>query len=345
MVNLQVKVVDADRGVDIEFKVESGQTVALVGANGTGKSTVLSAIAGLIRLQDVRVWIGDREVEGPTVRVGPHDRSVALLTQSAMLFPHMSVRANVAFGPASKGVADSGAVADKWLAELGLQELADRRPSSLSGGQAQRVAIARALAAVPEVVLLDEPMAALDAPSVPMLRRVVRQVLEHRTAIIVTHDPLDALVLADRTIVIEDGRVIDDGPTKDVLLRPRSAFAAALAGVNLLEGTASGETSVLTEAGTTIVGHGEVGLEPGESAIVTFSPAAVSLHLNRPEGSPRNVWQGTVTGVEQRGGTCRVEIDGLIADVTAAAVAELAIEPGQALWLSLKAAEVAVYPR
>ncbi|HPU12539.1 MAG TPA: ABC transporter ATP-binding protein [Aeromicrobium sp.] len=343
--SLQVHVVDSARGVDLEFDVESGETVALVGPNGTGKSTVLAAIAGLLKLEQVRVQVGDRELVGPKTWVAPHERSVALLTQASLLFPHLDVRANVAFGPTCTGANNPGAIADSWLAELGLTELAARRPFELSGGQAQRVALARALAAAPDVVLLDEPMAALDAPSVPQLRKVIGRVLANRTALIVTHDPLDALVLADRTIVIDDGRIIDSGPSRDVLSHPRSPFAAALAGVNLIDGVATGPKTVRDNDQHELLGESAEELVIGAPAMATFSPTAVALHRQKPEGSPRNVRRGTVRGIEQRGGTCRVDVDGVLADVTSAAAAELQIEPGAQIWLSLKATEVSVYSR
>ncbi len=344
MVSLTVRVRDEIRGVDVDLVVAPGETVALVGPNGAGKSTVLAAVAGLLRPDEVVVKVGDRVLAGPGTWVPPHRRSVALLAQAPLLFPHLNVRDNVAFGPRSRGDGAARAVADRWLDELGLTDLARRRPAELSGGQAQRVALARALASEPAVILLDEPLAALDAPSVPELRRVVRRVLADRTAIVVTHDPVDALVLADRTVVVESGRIVDAGPSRDVLAHPRSAFGAALSGVNLVEGSAIGPDTVQSADGPPVTGLPARALVAGEPAMATFAPSAIALHRAPPDGSPRNVWRGRVTHLEQRGGTCRVEVGGVLVDVTPAAVADLGIEPGAEMWLSLKATEVTVYP-
>ena len=201
-------------------------------------------LAGLVR-PDVGRVVLDGEVltdvgpGRPGRMVAPHARRTALLGQDALLFPHLDALENVAFGPRSRGTSRGTARADaqRWLDEVGVGDLAHRRPRQLSGGQAQRVAVARALAADPRVLLLDEPMAALDVAVQPALRQVLRRVLTGRTAIVVTHDPLDALLLADRVVVLESGRVVEEGPSKDVLARPRSAFAGRLAGLNLVRGT------------------------------------------------------------------------------------------------------------
>ena len=177
--------------------------------------------------------------DGARVDVAPHRRRIALLAQEPLLFPHLSVLDNVAFGPRSAGAgrSESRGRAREWLEEVGIGDLADRRPAQLSGGQAQRAAVARALAAEPDLLLLDEPMAALDVAVTPALRQTLRRVLAERTCVVVTHDVLDALLLADRVLVLEGGRVVEQGPTREVLTRPRSAFAARLAGLNLVVGT------------------------------------------------------------------------------------------------------------
>ncbi|WP_313600901.1 sulfate/molybdate ABC transporter ATP-binding protein [Aeromicrobium phoceense] len=340
--SLAARVRDPARGVDLRFHVASGETVALMGPNGAGKSTVLATVAGLLRPAEAHVRVGDRVLAGEGQWVPPHRRSVALLGQQPRLFPHLTVRENVAFGPRSVG-RDAG-LADHWLDQVGASALADRRPRQLSGGQAQRVAIARALAVEPDVVLLDEPLAALDVEAVPEVRRVLRRVLAGTATVLVTHDPLDAMTLADRAVIVEAGRVVHEGTARDVLTHPRSAFGAALAGVNLVEGVATGPDHLRSADGRELAGIPRRTLDVGAAAIATFAPSAVAIHRERPGGSPRNVLPGVVTGIEVRGATCRVEISGWLADVTTAAAAELELEPGRDVWMSIKATEVRLDP-
>ncbi|GAA3547346.1 molybdenum import ATP-binding protein ModC [Aeromicrobium flavum] len=343
MVTLEARVRDPERGVALEIAVRAGATLAVLGPNGAGKSTVLRTIAGLHRPAGAHVRVGERLLAGDGTWVAPHRRSVALLGQDPRLFPHLTVRENVAFGLRARGRADT-APADRWLERVGAQQWADRRPAELSGGQAQRVAIARALAVEPDVVLLDEPLAALDVEAVPELRRVLRQVLADRTTVLVTHDPLDALALADEVAIVEAGRVVHLGAARHVLLHPRSAFGAALAGVNLVEGVAVGPDRLRVADGRELTGTALTPLSPGSGATATFAPTAVAVHRVRPGGSPRNVVPAVVAAVELRGGTCRVEASGWLADVTTAAAAELDLEPGRDVWLSIKATEVRLDP-
>lgn len=269
----------AERDFIASLSIAPGETVAVLGPNGAGKSTLLGVLAGLVRPTSGRAVLGedvlfdlppgapadaaqrpehtqDARLPAPGNRVSrghsarratgrrtwapPHDRGVTLLAQEALLFPHLTARQNVEFGPRSRGASRAAARAagERWLAEVDALPLAGRRPAQLSGGQAQRVALARALASEPRLLLLDEPMAALDVHVRPTLRRMLRNVLADRTAVIVTHDVLDALVLADRVIVIADGRIRADGPTRAVLERPTDPFTAELASLNLVIGTA-----------------------------------------------------------------------------------------------------------
>jgi ABC-type sulfate/molybdate transport systems ATPase subunit len=223
---LHLRAVIAQRDIDVTLDVAAGETVALTGPNGAGKSSLLGVIAGLLRPDEGEVRLGDRIIDAAP----PHARGVALLAQDPLLFPHMSVLANVAFAPRARGLRRHRAheLATRHLTEVGAEKLAGRRPTQISGGQAQRVAVARALAADPELLLLDEPMASLDVDVRPALRQTLRTALEGRTAIIVTHDAADARALADRVVVVEHGRIVEDGPTEQVLNDPQSGFAVRL---------------------------------------------------------------------------------------------------------------------
>ncbi|WP_148612189.1 sulfate/molybdate ABC transporter ATP-binding protein [Nocardioides rubriscoriae] len=337
-----------DRGVEVAFDVADGETVALLGPNGAGKSTVLSVVAGLLCPTSGHVELAGRTLYDAAARVdlAPHRRRVALLAQEPLLFPHLTVLDNVAFGPRSAGASRAGARAraQGWLDEVGVGDLGGRRPAQLSGGQAQRAAVARALAAEPDLLLLDEPMAALDVAVTPALRQTLRRVLADRTCVVVTHDALDALLLADRVLVVEGGRVVETGPTREVLTRPRSAFAARLAGLNLVVGRWS-EAALRLDDGSTLSGL-VVGEQPvdGEPVVAVFRPTAVAVYRSAPHGSPRNVVPVTVTTVEQLGDLVRIRAGDLSADVTLPAAAELELVPGSAAYFSVKATEVEVYP-
>ncbi|WP_113703686.1 sulfate/molybdate ABC transporter ATP-binding protein, partial [Nonomuraea lactucae] len=217
------------------------------------------------------------------------------------------------------------------------------KPRQLSGGQAQRVALARALAVRPRLLLLDEPLAALDAHTRLEIRSQLRRHLADfdGATVLVTHDPLDAMVLADRLIVIENGAVVQQGVPGEVARRPRTDYVARLVGLNLYRGVADrGRVKV-----------GEMSFSTSEhlegSAFVAFPPAAVALYRSRPDGSPRNVWQAHIGGIERHGDNVRVHLDGPItafADITPAALADLDLTPGQQVWVSVKATETHAYP-
>jgi molybdate transport system ATP-binding protein len=270
---------------------------------------------------------------------------VALLAQEPLLFPHLSAVDNVAFGPRSAGHSrgESRAVARHWLAEVDATSYAERRPAQLSGGQAQRVAVARALAADPRLLLLDEPLAALDVAVASAMRQMLRRVLAGRAVVLVTHDVLDALLLADRVVVLEAGRVVEDAPTARVLARPSSAFAARIAGLNMVRGHVDGQ-GVRSPDGLRVEGIAEDGVTQGQAAVAVFRPSAVGVYRRAPGGSPRNVLDVTVTELEPHGDQIRVRGGDLSADVTAGAAAELDLAPGASVVFSVKASEVAVYP-
>jgi len=251
----------------------------------------------------------------------------------------------VAFGPRGAGVRKAAArdAARRWLAEVDAGHLESRRPGELSGGQAQRVAVARALAANPGVLLLDEPLAALDIQAAPLLRRLLKRVLAGRRAVIVTHDVLDAYMLADRVLVMEDGRIAEEGPTRELLRRPRSSFAAGLAGLNLVAGTVTAG-GIRSAEGLEFAGQHDFPLVPGQAGVAAFPPSAVSVFQNEAHGSPRNSFRVTITDLEPHGDQIRVRAGELSADVTPAASADLGLVPGLDVHFVVKAAAVSIYP-
>jgi molybdate transport system ATP-binding protein len=349
-VSFELSCVVSERSVDLALEVAAGETLAVLGPNGSGKSTALAVTAGLVAPDAGRVVLDGRVLTDvgpgrPGIRVAPHARRTALLGQEPLLFPHLDALENVAFGPRSAGTPRATARRDarRWLDEVGVGELAARRPGQLSGGEAQRVAVARALAAEPALLLLDEPMAALDVAVLPALRQTLRRVLADRTAIVVTHDPLDALLLADRVVVLSAGRVVEQGASSEVLSRPRSPFAARLAGLNLVAGT---WRDGCVQAADGLRVHGLVVGEPPASAervIATFRPAAVAVYRDPVVGSPRNAFEVTITEIEPLADLIRVHAGPLHADVTVQAAAELSLEAGLMVTFSVKATEVAVY--
>lgn len=370
--NFRLEAVVTARGFDVDLTVGPGETVAIMGPNGAGKSTLLAVIAGLLHPDSGRADLDGRILfnlgSGRPGWTAPHHRGTALLAQEPLLFPHLTALENVAFGPRSRGESRRAArkTALHWLEAVDAGGLAGRKPAELSGGQAQRVAVARALAADPGLLLLDEPMAALDVHAAPLLRRLLKRVLAGRRAIIVTHDALDALMLADRVIVLEGGRVIESGPTREVLQRPRSRFVAGLAGLNLIAGTLT-EHGLRTAAGQDIAGQqdslpntgtahaaGEAveewsGLDagaaaPGQAGVAVFPPSAVSVFLTEAHGSPRNSFPVTITDLEPHGDQIRVRAGELSADVTPAASADLGLTPGMSAFFVIKAGAVSVYP-
>lgn len=342
----------AGRGFDVSLMVGPHETIAVMGPNGAGKSTLLSVIAGLLRPESGRAELNGRTLFELSAGKGswraPHHRGTALLAQEPLLFPHLNAADNVAFGPRSAGVSKRQAKAEavRWLAEVEAQDLHARRPAELSGGQAQRVAVARALAAEPGLLLLDEPMAALDIHSAPLLRRMLKRVLADRQAIIITHDVLDALMLADRVVILENGKIAEEGPTREVLERPRSSFAAGLAGLNLITGTFTGD-GIRTAEGWVVAGHAEDPWPAGEgngAAVAVFPPSAVSVFLDDTHGSPRNSFEVAITDLEPHGDFIRARAGSLAADITPAASADLGLVPGLTVHFVVKATSVAVYP-
>jgi molybdate transport system ATP-binding protein len=340
-----------DRGAfraDLRLRIDAGEVVGLLGPNGAGKTTALRALAGLQPLSAGHVTLAGRDLDRPDRRLWtpPERRPIGVVFQDYLLFPHLSALDNVAFGPRRHGVDRRTArrEAADWLARVGLAEYARRKPRQLSGGQAQRVALARALAVHPTLLLLDEPLAALDARTrLDTRAELHRHLGAHPGAtLLVTHDPLDALVLADRLVIVEDGQVVQEGDAATITARPRTDYVARLVGLNLYRGTADGHTvRVGGDLALTVADrlHGD--------AFVAFPPSAVALHRQQPDGSPRNAWPATITGLQRHGDNLRIELAGPIvvaADITPAAAAHLHLAPGQPVWAAVKATETRAYP-
>ncbi|MGM7647195.1 sulfate/molybdate ABC transporter ATP-binding protein [Nocardia sp. JW2] len=271
----------ADRDLDLAIEVAPGEVLAVLGPNGAGKSSLLQVIAGLLVPDAGHVRLGADILTETAKRVAlpPHRRGISLLAQEPLLFPHLTVAENVAFGPRSRGNRDAKTVVAEWLEAVDATHLADRYPAALSGGQAQRVALARALAVDPHLLLLDEPMSALDVDVAPamrsLLRRVLRDPAHPRCAVLVTHDIIDAITLADRLVIVEGGHIVESGQVTDVMSHPRSPFAARIAGLNLLHGTATAPHGPDPAFAAVLVGPGRHSepIPPGDSA-ARHRPAA-----------------------------------------------------------------------
>jgi molybdate transport system ATP-binding protein len=334
--------------LEADFSAGPGEVVALLGPNGAGKSTVLRALAGLLRLAGGRIELDGKVLDQPGERVfvPPEQRAVALMFQDYLLFPHLSATENVAFGLRARGT-DRRAARASALAELerlGVGSVAAARPGAMSGGQQQRVALARALITRPRLLLLDEPLAALDVSTKAEVRRLLRGALRDTRAahVLVTHDLLDAVALADRMLVLQDGAIVQSGTPAEVTARPRSRYVADLTGVTLLRGTAAGPRLRLTGGGELVTTAGWTG-----PALAAVPPAAVTVGRERPAAARVNVWCGEVGAVDLLGDRVRVRVDGtpaVTAEVTPSAVEKLRLDDGGPLWASVDPAAITVYP-
>lgn len=340
--SLHAEVTGFDR---LTLEAAPGTTIAVVGPNGAGKTTLLRALLGLTPRARARLRLGDTDV----TELPPHRRQVAWVPQDGALFPHLSALTNTAYGLRAHGVsrAEARREAQQWLDRLGVGHLAHRRPAQLSGGQAQRVALARALAARPWLLLLDEPLAALDQTTRAHVRHTLRTHLAGfgGVCLIVTHDPVEAVSLADRVLVLDEGRPLQDAPPAEVTRNPRSPWVARMLGRNAWPGTAAPDgTLALAGGGRLVVADT---LAEGVAALAIIAPEAVSVHRDRPGGSPRNVWPGTVRELTAVGSRLRVviasaEAPDLVAEITPEAATELGLVEGTAVWTSVKATEVTV---
>jgi molybdate transport system ATP-binding protein len=335
--------------LDLVLAVAPGETVAVVGPNGSGKTTLLRTLAGLRGLTAGRITLDGAVLDDPGAGtyLPPERRPIGVVFQDDLLFPHLTALDNVAFGLRARGlrrVAARERAAD-WLDRVGLGDRAGARPAELSGGQSQRVALARALATDPALLLLDEPLAALDATTRNEVRRDLRRHLATFAGVrlLITHDPVDAAVLADHVVVLDEGRVAQTGSPAEITRRPRTPWVAELAGTNLFTGDLADGVVALAGDRSLVVAD-RVASGP---VCALVHPRAVALHLERPAGSARNTWSGAVTGLEPVGDRVRVRVEGdppVTAEVTAGAVRDLGLVDGSVVWVAIKATEIDLYP-
>lgn len=337
--------------VSCGFEVNPGSAVALVGASGAGKTTVLRAIAGLVHPQRGRI-VCDQDTWFDAQRriwVAPQQRDCAFVFAEYALFGHMSVIENVAFGLRASGYDRKSARKKSIdaLERINVAALGPRCASSLSSGEAQRVAIARALALEPRVLLLDEPLSAIDVERRPPIREVLQQRIAHAgiTAVLVTHEPIEAMLFSDMLIVMENGAVVQRGSSAELRERPLTSYVAAFSGVNLYRGVARPLANGISEVevpGALVVIVGQVS---GPVALV-IDPDAIALSPTRPESSARNALRGIVASVVPDGAALRVSVAStppIVARITKQSADELGIAPGASVFATFKASEVRVH--
>ena len=354
MLDLQIVKRQGAFTLEAELAVADRSVMVLVGESGSGKTTLLRVLAGLTHPDRGRIVVdGTTWFDGPPARSLPAaQRPVGYVAQDYALFPHLTAAQNVAFGLRAAGVAarEIPARVGAALERLRIGELARRRPHELSGGQQQRVAIARALVLEPRVLLLDEPLSALDAQTRRAIRSELRRLLAELpcTTLYVTHSPAEALAFGDRITVLESGRVSQQGSREDLMRRPRSSYVAEFLGVNLFRGSlaagAAGGVRITLPQGELVIG--DIGAE-GETVAVVH-PRGITLTPEPPQGSARNVFAGTIEEIVPEppsGELVRVSLAStppLIAEVTRQAVEALQLRPGMRVYASFKAAGIIV---
>ena len=342
-----------ERGWAVDARLRPGLVTAVVGHNGAGKSTLAQVVAGALRLDSGSARIGERVVDDAATFVPARRRGVAMVSQAPRIFTHMSVVANVAFPLRVRGVrrAQARAAALEQLRAVGIADLAHRRGSDLSGGQAARVALARALVFRPDVLILDEPTAALDVEATAQVSAVLRERLAGAgiTTLLVSHDIAEVLSLASHMIVMGEGRIVEEGEPARVLASPASVFAARLAGLNIVSGppvARPGMVGVRIGEGVLWAASDSVGPEEESVRVaLTFAPESVALSREEAHASPRSVLPGVVAGIDVDGSlvSVRVALAGdvsVTARVTAAAWSDLGLGVGEGLWASVKATQV-----
>ncbi|MEO5618189.1 MAG: ABC transporter ATP-binding protein [Candidatus Eisenbacteria bacterium] len=380
--------------LDAELKAPAAGVLVLVGESGSGKTTLLRLIAGLLEPDEGRIALGGRVVaeRGETGRVGARtpasptrrtfvpaqERSVGYVAQDYALFPHLTARDNVGFGLRASGVGagERRSRSDRVLDRLGVGTLAGRRPHQLSGGQQQRVALARALVLEPAILLLDEPLAALDLPTRRALRGELRALFEELgcLTIFVTHSPAEGLAFGEHIVVLEAGRVTQQGSREELLLRPRTRYVADFIGTNLFRArVARRDATGLAHLRVESASDSPHGAETGAGIAAAMAPAGyaaeiaaaecihdgdvfavvdpreITLSLAAPQGSARNTLRGAVADLQPEppsGERVRVAITTqppLVAELTRAAVERLGLVPGRQVTATFKATGVRVF--
>jgi molybdate transport system ATP-binding protein len=325
--------------LDVELEV-AARPVALVGPSGAGKTSILRAIAGLIRPRAGVVRVGAETWldTDAGVSLPPERRSVGLVFQDYALFPHLTVAENVAFGGTRR--------VSELLDAFGIGALARVKPAELSGGERQRVALARALARDPKVLLLDEPLSALDSQTRARLRAELRGVLNRLgvPALVVTHDFQDAAALADEVGVLVDGSLVQIGSPGELVASPASPFVADFTGGNLLPGEARAGPDGLTEVrladGTRLLSTDRL---EGRVGVVVY-PWEVTLGHREPDDSTRNRLHGRVETLVPVANRVRVHVGPLTAEVTAESADRLGLRPGETVVASFKATGTRLVP-
>jgi len=345
---IDIVVVRGGRTVEAAFRANADETVALLGPNGAGKTTIVEAVAGLVPEATGHVSLDDQRID----ELPPERRPIGIAFQDGVLFPHLSVLENVAFPGRARGGRPRAARehAREVLRRIAPTVDPAAKPSTLSGGARQRVALARALAGSPRVLILDEPLSSVDVSARAELRTLLHRTLDDFDGprLLVTHDPVEAMTLADRIVVLEDGRITQTGTPQQIRETPRTRYAADLVGLNLFQGTlvpiegGAGELRI-PGAGITVPWPDDVAPATLDGVLATLAPADIALHASRPEGSPRNVVRGEVEEVAILGDRARVRLAGapaLVAEITTGSADRMGIEPGMQVWASFKAVEI-----
>ena len=342
-----------ERGWDVSIDVGAGEVLAVMGHNGAGKSTLAEVLSGSLALDSGTVQIGDLTADAAGAFIPPRGRDVAMVSQNPRIFEHMTVLANVAFPLVCRGFprAQARRLAREQLRKVGCERLAARRGGQLSGGQAARVALARALVFSPRLLILDEPTAALDVEASSRVGAILvdRLKSDGTTTVLVTHDVAEAVELGTRMIVLERGRVVEDGSPAEVLARPVSAFGASLAGLNAVAGVlradGDGLPSIDVGGGQELTAAEASGIAAGQSVTFMFAPEAVALSSGKVVGSARSSLPATVERVSTAGGLVTVRLrfpngTPFNARITPAALAELALAPGDEAVATVKATQI-----